>query len=277
MASKKVWFITGASRGFGRVWAEAALKRGDKVVATVRDVSAITALSANYGEEDLLVLTLDITDRPAVFSAIAHAKRHFGRLDVIVCNAGYAYLGAIEELEFEAAKANFETNVFGTLSVIQAAIPVLREQASGHIVTVSSVGGVVGFPTGGSYTASKFAIEAMTEALAGEVAQWGIKVTILEPGNFATTFSDSTNSAPALPGYDRLKADMQAGFRPEDIGDPDATAAVVFQLVEEAQPPLRLILGAHTLPMFRAVYQKRLEEWDAWSSLSEAAQTTKTR
>jgi NADP-dependent 3-hydroxy acid dehydrogenase YdfG len=165
MSSTKVWFITGASRGFGRVWTEAALKRGDQVAATARDPEALDELVKIYGSA-ILPLPLDVTNRDAVFGAVGQAHQHFGRLDVILSNAGYGYMGAIEELEPEQAKANFDTNVFGTLSLLQAALPILRAQASGHILTVSSVGGVIGFPTGGTYTATKFAVEAMSEALA---------------------------------------------------------------------------------------------------------------
>jgi NADP-dependent 3-hydroxy acid dehydrogenase YdfG len=149
MASSKVWFITGASRGFGRVWAEAALKRGDKVVATARDSASLADLTEVHGDT-VLVLPLDVTDREAVFEAVNQAHQHFKRLDVVLCNAGYGYMGAIEELEHQQVKANFETNVFGTLSVVQAALPILRQQRSGHILTVSSIGGIIGFPTGGS-------------------------------------------------------------------------------------------------------------------------------
>src|ERR1700761_6263073 len=190
MAPSKVWFVTGASRGFGRVWAEAALGRGDRVVATARDPATLNELEKTHGDA-VLVLPLDVTDRDAVFEAVGRAHRHFGRLDIILANARYGYMGAIEELESEQVRANFDTNVFGTLSVMQAALPILRAQASGHILTVSSIGGVIGFPTGATYTATKFAIEAMSEALAAEVAAFGIKVTIIEPGSFSTEFRSS--------------------------------------------------------------------------------------
>src|SRR6201996_490738 len=203
MTSSKVWFITGASRGFGRVWSEAALKRGDKVVATARNPEALNELVTAYGDA-VLALPLDVTDRDAVFEAIGQAHRHFGRLDVILSNAGYGYMGAIEELEPAQAKANFDTNVFGTLSVIQAALPILRAQAGGHILTVSSIGGVIGFPTGGAYTATKFAIEAMSEALAAEVAPFRIRVTIIEPGSFSTEFRSSVQLAPVIDAYNPI-------------------------------------------------------------------------
>ena len=271
MPSSKVWFITGASRGFGRVWAEAALKRGDKVVATARHPGTLHDLAEAFGDA-VLVLQLDVTDRDAVFEAVAQAHGHFKRLDVVLCNAGYGYMGAIEELEHEQVKANFETNVFGTLSVVQAALPILRAQGSGHVLTVSSIGGVVGFPTGGSYTASKFVIEAMSEALAGEVAPFGIKVTILEPGHFSTEFRAGVKSPPAIAAYDPVRQAVRSSFKPGDFGDPAATAAAIFEAVDAKEPPLRLVLGSTTIAKFRAVYASRLANWDKWEAVSNAAQ-----
>lgn len=270
MSQHKVWFITGASRGFGRIWAEAALRRGDKVIATARDPNALGELAAAYGE-NVLILPLDVTDRSAAFDAVARGHAHFGRLDVILCSAGYGYMGAIEELVPEDAKANFETNVYGTLSVIQAALPFLREQSSGHILTVSSIGGVLAFPTGGAYTATKFVIEAMSEALAGEVAGFGIKVTIIEPGSFATGFGASVKSAPTMSAYDPVRHAIRASFKAADQGDPAATADAILKVVDAAEPPLRLVLGSKTIPRFRAAYEARLKNWDAWADVSIAA------
>ena len=273
MTSSKVWFITGASRGFGRVWTEAALKRGDQVAATARDPQALDELVGIYGDA-ILPLPLDVTDRTAVFAAVGQAHRHFKRLDVILCNAGYGYMGAIEELEPEQVKANFDTNVFGTLSVVQAALPILRAQGTGHILTVSSIGGIIGFPTGGSYTASKFAIEAMSEALAGEVAAFGIKVTILEPGHFSTEFRAGVQSPPALEPYNPIRQAIRSSFKPEDFGDPSATAAAIFSAVDAPEPPLRLALGltSTTIAKFKAVYAARISNWDKWEAVSNAAQ-----
>ncbi len=169
MHQQRVWFVTGASRGFGRLWTEAALQRGDKVVATARDPKSLSALVMTHGDA-ILALPLDVTNRDAVFAAVNQAHQHFGRLDVILCNAGYGYMSAIEEIVPAEAQANFETNVFGTISVIQAALPLLRAQRRGHVLTMSSIGGVASFPSGGIYLATKFAVEALSEALAGEVA-----------------------------------------------------------------------------------------------------------
>jgi NAD(P)-dependent dehydrogenase (short-subunit alcohol dehydrogenase family) len=271
MASSKVWLVTGASRGFGRVWAEAALKRGDRVVATARNPEKLNDLDKIYGDA-VMILPLDVTDRDAVFDAVGRAHRHFGQLDVVLTSAGYGYMGAIEELEPEQVKANFDTNVFGTLSVIQAALPILRAQASGHFLTVSSIGGIIGFPTGGSYTASKFVVEAMSEALAGEVTAFGIKVTILEPGQFAAEFRSSVRSPPTIAAYDPIRQAIRTSFRPEDYGDPAATAAAVLKAVDADEPPLRLVLGSTTIAKFNAAYEARLGNWRKWEAVSNAAQ-----
>ncbi len=183
-------------------------------------------------------------------------------------------MGAIEELEAEQVKANFDTNVFGTLSVVQAALPILRAQGSGHFLTVSSIGGIIGFPTGGSYTASKFVVEAMSEALAGEVAAFGIKVTIIEPGHFTTEFRAGVKSPPAIDAYNPVRQAIRSSFKPSDFGDPLATAAAILSVVDAEQPPLRLALGSSstTIAKFKAVYQARLSNWDKWESVSNAAQ-----
>jgi NAD(P)-dependent dehydrogenase (short-subunit alcohol dehydrogenase family) len=271
MTQPKVWFVTGASRGFGRIWTEAALKRGDTVAATARDVKALDDLVGAHGDS-ILALPLDVTERSAVFDAVNQAHRHFGRLDVILCNAGYGYMGAIEEVVTADAQANFDTNVFGTLSVIQAALPLLRAQRSGHILTVSSMGGVIGFPTGGIYVATKFAVEGMSEALAGEVANFGIKVTIIEPGSFATEFRSSMKTPPAMAEYEPVRQAVLNAFKPEMSGDPQATAAAILKVVDADKPPLRLLLGAGPLPMIKKLYEGRLGAWDEWADVSNAAQ-----
>ena len=271
MPEQKVWFVTGASRGFGRIWTEAALKRGDKVIATARDPTTLDGLVQTYGHA-VLALPLDVTDRDTVFAAVGHAHRHFGRLDVILCNAGYGYLSAIEEIVPAEAHKNFETNVFGTLSVVQAALPLLRTQRSGHILTMSSIGGIVSSPTGGIYLATKFAVEALTEALAGEVVGFGVKVTIIEPGAFTTDFSSSMKKAPAMAEYDAVRHSIEATFKPDMMGDPAATAAAILKVVDAAEPPLRLLLGDWLLPMIKQSYKGRLQTWDKWAEVSDAAQ-----
>ncbi len=179
--TEKVWFITGTSRGFGREWAIAALQRGDKVAATARDTASLADLVDKYGDA-ILPIQLDVTDRAADFAAVKQAHDHFGRLDVVVNNAGYGQFGFVEELSEQDARDQIETNVFGALWVTQAALPYLREQRSGHIIQVSSIGGIVAFPNVGIYHASKWALEGFSQALAQEVAPFGVHVTLIEPG-----------------------------------------------------------------------------------------------
>ena len=268
---KKVWLVTGAARGFGRIWTEAALARGDMVAATARKVPALDELVAKYGDA-VLPLQLDVTDRDSVFSTVAKAKEHFGRLDVIVCNAGYGIMGAIEEVSIADARANFETNVFGTLNLIQAALPFLRAQGSGHIIAVSSIAGVVAVPTAGVYEGAKFAIEGMAEALAAEVAGFGIKVTLIEPGPYATSFLDASSLRTAAPmaAYDGVRAALAEMIKPEDMGDPAATAAAILKVVDADDPPLMLMLGS-LLPFVRDVYDQRIRTWEAWDDVARAA------
>lgn len=187
----KTWFITGASRGFGRVWAQAALERGDRVAMSARNPQALTELAEAYGDR-ALPLTLDVTDRQAVFAAVDQVVEYFGTLDVVVNNAGYGLFGMVEETTEQQARAQLETNFFGALWVTQAVLPVLRRQGSGHILQVSSIGGIAAFPTLGLYNASKWAVEGLSEALAAELAPLGVKVTILEPGPYGTDWSGAS-------------------------------------------------------------------------------------
>ncbi len=277
MSEAKVWFITGSSRGFGRVWAEAALKRGDKVVATARNPAVLQPLVAAYGAS-VLPLALDVTDRGAAFAAVAKGKETFGRLDIVLNKAGYGQLGAVEELSEAEVRAQIETNLFGALWVTQAALPILRAQKSGHILAVSSIGGVASFPTVGMYHASKWALEGLMDALSQEVAALGIKVTLIEPGGYATDFADpsSIRAATPIPAYTQMKEQLFAAFAAEAMGDPKATSAAIFAVVDAAEPPLRLLLGATAVPMLRTIYEARLATWAKWASVSAAAQGART-
>ena len=268
----KVWFITGTSRGFGRVWAQAALARGDKVAATARDVKTLAPLSERYGER-VAAIALDVTDRAAVFRAVAEAQQRFGRLDVAINNAGYGLFGAIEEISEANARAQIETNLFGALWVTQAVLPIMRAQGAGHILQVSSIGGVSAFPTVGMYHASKWGLEGFSQSLAQEVAPLGIKVTLVEPGGYATDWggASATRSAelPAYAGARAAVAAMRSNFTP---GDPEATAAAILTVVDAAEPPLRIFLGTTGLPMARTEFAKRLQVWEQWNEVSVAAQ-----
>ncbi len=271
--AKKVWFITGSSRGFGRYWAEAALQRGDRVAATARNIETLNALVETYGDA-VLPLQLDVTNREAAYATVAQAHERFGRLDVVVNNAGYGLFGAVEEVSEELARAQMEANFFGALWVTQAALPYLRAQGSGHILQVSSIGGVCAFPGLGLYHASKWALEGMSEAMAQEVAPFGIHVTLIEPGGYDTDWRGSSAVwAEPNPVYEPLRemrrTQRASGNTP---GDPAATAQAILTLVDAPNPPLRLFLGAGPLNTARAAYEQRLKTWEEWDAVSRSAQ-----
>lgn len=271
---QKVWFITGTSRGFGREWTAAALERGDKVAATARDVSTLDDLVAKYGDA-LLPIALDVTDRDADFAAVKAAHEHFGRLDVVVNNAGYGQFGFIEELSEAEARDQIETNVFGALWITQAALPYLRAQGSGHIIQVSSIGGISAFAGLGAYHASKWALEGFSQSLAAEVERFGVHVTLIEPGGFATDWGGaSAKRTTELPEYDGLRADV-ARWRSERNavpGNPEASAAAVLKIVDAEKPPLRVFFGSAPLQIAKTDYENRLRTWEEWQPVSELAQ-----
>ncbi|MUL76780.1 SDR family oxidoreductase [Mycolicibacterium sp. CBMA 226] len=271
---EKVWFITGTSRGFGREWTTAALERGDKVAATARDVSTLDDLSAKYGDA-LLPITLDVTDRDADFAAVQAAHERFGRLDVVVNNAGYGQFGFVEELSEAEARDQIETNVFGALWITQAALPYLRAQGSGHIIQVSSIGGISAFAGLGAYHASKWALEGLSQSLAAEVERFGIHVTLIEPGGFSTDWGGaSAKRTTELEAYDGLRADV-ARWRSERNavpGNPEASAAAVLKIVDAEKPPLRVFFGNAPLQIAKTDYENRLRTWEEWQPVSELAQ-----
>jgi NAD(P)-dependent dehydrogenase (short-subunit alcohol dehydrogenase family) len=270
----KTWFITGTSRGFGREWAIAALERGDRVAATARDTASLDDLAQKYGEA-LLPIALDVTDRAADFAAVAQAHDHFGGLDIVVNNAGYGHFGMIEEITEEEARAQLEANLFGALWVTQAALPYLREQGSGHLIQVSSVGGISAFPRVGIYHASKWALEGFSQALAQEVATFGIHVTLVEPGAFSTDWAGSSSStSEQLPAYDevhRVTLETRAR-RVSNPGDPEATREAILRVVDAEQPPLRVFFGAAPLAIATADYESRLKTWNDWQDVALIAQ-----
>ncbi|TSJ44358.1 SDR family NAD(P)-dependent oxidoreductase [Mucilaginibacter corticis] len=268
---KKTIFITGASKGFGKIWAEAFLKRGDKVIATARNLSNLDDLVQQYGE-NILPLKLDVNDREAVFAAVKAGKDHFGRIDVLINNAGFGLFGAVEETTEQQAREQMETNFFGLLWVTQAIIPVMREQKSGHIIQVSSVLGVVTLPILGLYNASKFAVEGLTESLAPEVAQFGIKVSLVEPNGFSTDWGGaSAVQTEANPLYDKVKTDLFGSFPADFYGNPEATTDAVLKLIDAENPPLRLFLGKIAYPFVQQNYESRWAEWNAWKEVSDQA------
>jgi NAD(P)-dependent dehydrogenase (short-subunit alcohol dehydrogenase family) len=273
MKKQKVWFVTGSSRGFGRVWVEAALKRGDKVAATARNLESIADLAETYGES-VLTLALDVTRPDQVKAAVEQAYAHFGRLDIVFKNAGYSLVGTIEEASAEDVRALYETNVIGPLSVIKAALPLLRKQGGGHILGTSSNLGHVTLPVIGYYCSSKWAFEAIHESLAAEVKQFGIRVTIIEPGAYATEFGsqESLKFAAGLDIYTDFKGKFIEGIRTLERGDPAATPDALFQVVDAENPPLRFNLGSHNLASTRAAYNERLKIWEEWDAVSRSAQ-----
>jgi NAD(P)-dependent dehydrogenase (short-subunit alcohol dehydrogenase family) len=268
----RTWFITGASRGFGREWAAAALARGDRVVATARNPSTLDDLAEQH-PETLLALPLDVTDRPAVFEAVKRAHEHFGRLDIVVNNAGYGQFGMVEELSEEEARDQIETNLFGALWVTQAALPYLREQGSGHFLQVSSIGGISAFAGIGMYHASKWGLEGISQALAQEVKDFGIHVTLIEPGGFSTDWGGSSaRHAERKDAYRPLheaRERMRAGNQP---GDPTASAEAVLRVVDADPPPLRVFFGKTPLQVAERDYASRLDNWREWQPVAELAQ-----
>jgi NAD(P)-dependent dehydrogenase (short-subunit alcohol dehydrogenase family) len=270
--TSKVWFITGTSKGFGRIWAEAALARGDRVAATARDIKALQPLVDRYG--DLAApIALDVTDKAQAAAAVAETIKRFGRIDVAVNNAGYGLFGTIEEVSEAEARAQIETNLFGALWVTQAVLPHMRAQKSGHIIQVSSIGGVNAFPTIGLYHASKWGLEGFSQSLAAEVAEFGIKVTIVEPGGYATDWrGPSAQRATPMPAYDGARAAIEQ-FRERSVqGDPDATGPAILKIVDAEKPPLRVFFGSGGLPMIRAEYARRIENWETWNDVALEAQ-----
>lgn len=260
-ANSKVWFITGTSRGFGRVWAEAALARGDRVVASARSIGALKPLVEQYGNQ-VLPLELDVTDPTSAKRAVGAAVAHFGRLDVVINNAGYGLFGMVEEVSEAQAREQFETNFFGALWVTQAALPHLRAQGSGHIIQVSSIGGVTAFPFFGIYNASKWALEGMSQALAAEVKGFGIKVTLVEPMPYATDWSGcSAKQAEPISDYDGVRKGILQMFEQTAPGSPRDSVASLFKLVDAEQPPLRVFLGDGAMEAITHEYSSRLAEW----------------
>lgn len=266
--ASKVWFITGASRGFGLLIARDALARGDRVVATARNPESITQALGEHA--NLLALRLDVTqEAPAVLAARAAIGR-FGRIDVLVNNAGYGLLASVEEAGSEEIRAQYDTNVFGLLNVTRAVLPLMRAQGSGHVINISSVGGYKSYAGWGIYCSTKFAVEALTESLAMELAPLGIHATVVEPGFFRTDFLDASsmkNAAQPIADYAQTVGEMRvlmAGVNHRQPGDPQKLARAILTLADSAQPPVRLALGSDTVAGIReknAFVEQELAQW----------------
>jgi len=265
---QKVWFVTGASTGLGRDLVEHLLASGAVVVATARKPEQLAELTQKF-PETAIALKLDVTSQTDVDAAVAAAVARFGKIDVLVNNAGYGTVGAIEEQSEEEFRPMFETNVFGLIRVTQAVLPHMRERGAGHILNLSSIGGLVASPGFGLYNGTKFAVEGISEALAQEVGPLGIKVTIVEPGPFRTDFL-GRSGVPAkkhIAGYEQSSGKMRAYFDSQNgkqTGDPKKAAEAMASVVEAATPPLRLMLGAGTIPRLQGkldALKKDIEDW----------------
>jgi NADP-dependent 3-hydroxy acid dehydrogenase YdfG len=265
----RTWFITGASTGFGRTLAEEVLKAGGKVVATARNRDRVADLETKYPQR-AKALALDVTDAGQVDSGVTQAFAQFGQVDVLVNNAGYGVAGAIEEVSEAEYMPMVETNVFGLLRVTRAFLPHLRKQRSGHILNLSSIGGLVASPGMGYYNATKFAVEGLSEALAAEVAPLGIRVTIVEPGPFRTDFLGRSGvvATARIADYDATAGNMRKYFAENDgkqKGDPVRAVHAMMQVVESPNPPLRLLLGRSALERLRgklANWEREIAEWE---------------
>lgn len=264
------WLITGASRGLGRAFAQAALEAGDTVVATARDPLTLGGLVGAHR------LALDVTDRAQTFAVADEAVALVGELDVVVNCAGYGLHAPIEETDEAAARAQMETNFFGALWVTQAVMPHLRRAGHGHLIQVSSAAGGVGFPLVGLYCASKYALEGLTEALAREAAPFGVKATILQPSDFRTGFREACDRRidPASPYAEPFAANVSMLAVPtseEEAGDPQRAAAALLQLVAMPDPPVRLLLGNMAFDNVTANWVRQLDEWRAHEALARSA------
>jgi NAD(P)-dependent dehydrogenase (short-subunit alcohol dehydrogenase family) len=264
----RTWFITGAGRGLGRAIATAALERGDRVAATARDVGALDDLRAAHGDA-IAPLRADVTDRAAIRAAVSAAVDRFGGIDVVVNNAGYGLFGTVEEITPDQLRAQLDVNLLGVLHVTQAALPVLRSQGGGHIVQISSSSGVAAWPGLAGYHASKWALEGLSDALAQEVAGFGIRVTLVEPGPVATGWRhESSVRATPHPAYDALRA---ATWHPPGETSPGDVARVVLAVVDAEDPPLRILVGDLAADAVIPATERRVAEWRTWEELGRSA------
>lgn len=268
------WMITGVSSGFGRALAEAALNLGDRVVGTVRSEPACAAFTAIAPGRSVGML-LDVTDETAVHATVSAAEAQIGGIDILVNNAGYGLVGGVEEASLAEIRAQFEVNVYGAVAVIQAALPFMRARRAGHIVNITSVSGLVGWPSLGIYSGSKFALEGICETLAQEVEPLGIRVTMIEPGGFRTEFAKGSRARTArvIDDYDATVGESRrilADHAGHEIGDPVRAAEAIIAVVNAAQPPLRLLLGSDALDYVAHKSKAQSVEIEAWTWLSQS-------
>ncbi len=266
------WLITGASSGIGLALAQAAAERGDNVVALARRTDPLERLAGDHGAR-VLVLAADVRRQADVENAVSRAVEAFGRIDVVANNAGYGVFGAVEESTDEQARDIFDTNVFGVLNVLRATLPVLRAQRSGHILQGSSYYGRVAHPGVGLLTATKYAVEGLTDALVGELEPLGIKVTLVEPGPTATAFVANLVVAPSITDYDQTVREVQKALGelpPESFNAPERVATAMLAVVDADRPPLRLPTGSTAVQQIRAALRSQLDEIETWAPTAEA-------
>ncbi|MDQ6787747.1 MAG: oxidoreductase [Acidobacteriota bacterium] len=280
MSEKKVWFITGCSTGFGRELAKHLLENDYRVVVTARDVEKVRDL-VEINEENAFAVALDVTDKAQVSEAVEQAEKHFGKIDVLVNNAGFGYFGAIEESDEREVRAMFEANFWGLAEMTRAVLPKMRERKNGFIVNISSIGGLVGFPGVGYYNATKFAVNGFSESLQKELQPLGIKVMIVEPSGFRTDWAGrSANEATnAIADYAETAGANQAairGYSGNQPGDPVRAAKAIVAAVEAENAPINLLLGRAALKGARLKLDNLKREFDAWADVSEGADFPET-
>lgn len=271
--SNRVWLITGCSSGFGQAFAQAVMAHGDQLVATARKVEQIASLASEH-PDSVRVMALDVTNAEQVQATVKAALDAFGHIDVLVNNAGYELFGAFEELSDVQIRQQLEVNLFGAMNVTRAVLPSLRAQRSGHLVQISSLGGQAGFPGNAAYAASKFALEGWSEALSKELAPFGIKVTIVEPGGFRTEWAGrSMVKAAPLAAYDEVMVERRASMERahgREPGDPARAAQALIAVVESGHSPLRLPLGTDAFILIQQHVQQQLNDLDRWEFLSRS-------
>ncbi|MCC2275965.1 SDR family oxidoreductase [Streptomyces sp. ET3-23] len=268
----RVWFITGATRGLGRAFTQAALDAGDRVVGAARSIELLDDLVAAHPGR-LVTVRVDVTDRAAVFTAVEQAVAAFGRLDIVVNNAGTIAAGAVEEFSEAEARAHMDVNFFGPLWVSQAVLPQLRAQGSGHLVQISSIGGVAAHASSGMYNAGKWALEGMSEALAMEAARFGVRTTIVEPGGYWTDLWNNMTTAAPMEAYASMRAELAEQYAEGSVdSEPRLAAEALLKLVNSDEPPLRLILGSAVFDGALEIYRDRMATWRKWEDVSRAAE-----
>jgi len=275
-AHPDVWLVTGCSTGFGRELARVLLQRGNSVVVTARNPATLDEFATM---KNALVAALDVTVPAQIADVVRQAESRFGRIDVLVNNAGYGYLAAVEEGEDAEVRAMFETNVFGLANMTQAVLPGMRKRGHGHVVNISSMGGLIGFPGIGYYNATKFAVEGLSEALAKETAHLGIKVTVVEPGPFRTDWAGRSLKTPktAIADYAQSAGARRAaiqGYSGTQPGDPVRAAEAIILAVESPEPPLHLVLGRPAYEAATAKFKEFAAEMDKWRDVSLGADFT---